>query len=233
MKTRNIVALVFFVGICAFYLALFLELPVTDYEEPITIESIEEVYVPPTTTTIEFVHDEDEFSDYKEYYDASNELNSKMNEFDEYDDKQIWFVEYKELIESYEDVIDPPESVYDYFTEEEIYLIQRMVETETYQQDFMSKVHVACVAFNRYDSDVFSDDMKKIITSPSQFAYGRKKISEDTVLAVEYAFMIEDPTEGSVGFHSGTKTKTFNGWEYVFTDNAGHHFFRIGGNNEE
>lgn len=33
-------------------------------------------------------------------------------------------------------------------------------------------------------------------------------------------------TNGCIGFHSNKKTKTFNKWNYAFTDQIGHHFYR-------
>ena len=139
-----------------------------------------------------------------------------------------WFIAYKEIFSNYSsEIFDKPETIYDYFTEEEIYLIQRAVETECYQAGFDAKCNVASVILNRYYSGLFGETIKDIITSPKQFAYGRKKITEDTILAVEYAFEIEDPTNGAIGFHSNKKTKTFNGWEYVMTDQVGHHFYKI------
>lgn len=153
----------------------------------------------------------------------------KMKELDYTDDHMKWYVEYKEMLDKYSHILDMPETVYDYFTDEEIFLVQRMVETECYQQDFLSKVNVACVAFNRYDSGIFGKTITEIITKPNQFAYGRKNISEETILAVEYAFEIGNNMDNAVGFHSGKMTKTFNGWEYITTDNCGHHFYKIKG----
>ena len=123
-------------------------------------------------------------------------------------------------------MLDPPETIYDYFTEDEIRLICRVVETETYDQDFMSKVNVANVVLNRYYSDKFGETITEIVTSPYQFAYGRKNITEDTIWAVMYAFEIEDTTEGALFFHSNSKTNTFNGANYIFTDSCGHHFYK-------
>ena len=60
----------------------------------------------------------------------------------------------------------------------------------------------------------------------NQFAYYRKEISDSTVLALEYAFMIEDTTNGSIGFRSDKLVDGWNGWEYVFTDGK-HYFYKI------
>ena len=153
------------------------------------------------------------------------EFKSKLNEIIDIEDNKEWFIAYKDLTFKYKEWVDMPETVFDAFTEEEVSLICRMVETECYQQDFDSKVNVACVAFNRLDSGKFGDSIKEIITSPHQFAYGRTNISEDTILAVQYAFECEDTTQGALFFHSNDKTETFCGRTYIDTDNAGHHFY--------
>lgn len=154
------------------------------------------------------------------------ELAAKIEELDNIEDKKEWFLTYKELVFKYAKWVDPPETVFDVFSEEEIRLVCRMVETECYQQDFESKVNVASVAFNRLESGKFGDTMTEIITTPKQFAYGRRDITEDSILAVQYAFEIEDTTQGALYFHSNPKTNTFNGADYIFTDLAGHHFYK-------
>lgn len=157
---------------------------------------------------------------------AIQEMQEKMHGIESIENKMDWFIKYKEIIKEYDGILDPPETIYDYFEEEEITLICRVVETETYQCDFMSKVNVANVVLNRYYNGNFGDTIKEVVTSPNQFCYGRANVSEDTKLAVEYAFMIEDTTSGSLFFHSNSKTNTFNGANYVFTDECGHHFFK-------
>lgn len=159
------------------------------------------------------------------YQAASNAYEMKLNELEETDDKYAWYIEYKTIVEKYSDIIDPPENIYDYFSEDEVYLIQRMVETETYGAPFDAKVNVANVAFNRLYSGEYGDSIKEIITKPNQFAYHRKSISEDTIIAVEYAFELTDTTNGALSFHSNSKTNTFNRQKYIFTDVAGHHFY--------
>lgn len=157
---------------------------------------------------------------------ALQDVEQRMYEIEKIEDEMEWFIAYKEIVNDYYGVLDPPETIYDYFTEDEIRLICRVVETETYDQDFMSKVNVANVVLNRYYSDEFGETITEIVTSPYQFAYGRKNITEDTIWAVMYAFEIEDTTEGALFFHSNSKTNTFNGANYIFTDSCGHHFYK-------
>ena len=85
-------------------------------------------------------------------------------------DKKLWFTLYKEIEEEYSDYFGKADNVYDCFTEEQINMMWKCIETETYQCNFNSKVNVACVILNRIDSEHFTLDPIDIITSPNQFA---------------------------------------------------------------
>ena len=56
-------------------------------------------------------------------------------------------------------------------------LIEKTIETECYEQDFMSRVNVANVILNRYWDGSFGKSIEEIITSPNQFCYGRTEIT--------------------------------------------------------
>ena len=160
--------------------------------------------------------------------EVTSNMQKELDEIESISNNIDWFIAYKEVVEKYSSVLAPPETVYDYYTEDEIYLIQRMVETECYQQNFESKVMVANVAFNRHKCGLFGDTMEEIITNKNQFAYWRKDISEDTVLAIEFAYEIVDLTNNCVGFNSNPKKEKWNGWTCLFTDAySGHHFYII------
>lgn len=147
-----------------------------------------------------------------------------MSDLETCEDKMEWYIGYKDFISSYPN-IDPPETIYDVFTDEEVTYMLRCIETEVHGGDFESKVNVANVILNRIESETFPNDPISVITATDQFAYHKKKIAEDTILALEYAYQIEDTTNGSLYFHSNSKTNTFNGATYVFTDDVGHHFY--------
>ena len=163
------------------------------------------------------------------------EFNIKLAEIEylKKENKEEWFQFYKNLTFEYVEWIGMPITVFDAFTEDEVRLICRAVETETYDQDFDSKVNVACVIFNRIESGKFGDTITEVITNPYQFAYGRKNITESTILAVMYAYEIEDTTNGCIAFRSGekpevwyiNKTKT-KYWTRQFIDDAGHGFYK-------
>lgn len=163
----------------------------------------------------------------KEYYIEERER--EIAELKKVENEMIRFINYKGICWRYQEKtgikIDISEMVRDTFTPDEIYLIQRVIETECYQCDFLSKANVASVVLNRLSSEKFSNDVEKLITSPYQFAYSRKYISYDTILALEYAFYYGDTTGGALFFHSMKQTNTFNNHDYMFTDEAGHHFY--------
>lgn len=142
-----------------------------------------------------------------------------------YDMKEYYLL-YKEIEDEYSEEFGRPLNIYDVYTEEDIYYIQRCVETECFDCPFENKVNVANVIINRVASDKFADTPKGVVTSPNQFAYFRTNITEDTILAVEYAFMFEDTTDGALYFHSGKYSETFNGANYIFEDSVGHKFYK-------
>ena len=153
-------------------------------------------------------------------------LKAEMNELKTIENKREWFIEYKRIINKYSKWFDPPETIYDVFTDDEINLICKTVETECYMKDFISKCNVASVIFNRIEMEGYGDTITDIICCENQFAYGRNNITEDTILAVEYAFCIEDTTNGCVAFRSDICPTSWYGWRYAFTDESGHHFYK-------
>ena len=159
------------------------------------------------------------------YEVALQNMQSEMAEIEYITDKKEWYLAYKNIIFKYFKWLDPPETVFDYFTEDEVRLICKAVETECYQQEFDAKVNVASVIFNRYYSGEFGETIEDIITSENQFAYGRDVITADTILSVMYAFEIQDTTNGALFFHSNEKTDTFYERSYIFTDDATHNFY--------
>ena len=143
------------------------------------------------------------------------------------EDKYTWFkLYYHTLFEQY-DLDDLPETPYDVFTEEQINIMLKCIETETHEASFESKVNVASVILNRVEHDMFPTDPIEIVTGKNQFSYGRNNIDESTVYALLYSFMIEDPTNGCIAFRSDSSvTKEWNGWTKQFTDESGHTFYK-------
>lgn len=153
------------------------------------------------------------------------EINARLAEIEIIEDSMDYFRATKELMYEYDYHFDPPESVYDKFSHEEIYLMQRCIETEAYTAPFDCKVNVANVILNRLDDGRFGESITEIITNPNQFAYGRTEITESTILALECAAMMGDTTDGALYFHSGEWIPEFNNRAYKFTDSVGHKFY--------
>lgn len=191
-----------------------------------TIEYVEEsiIYVEPEVMCSDVPTYEIETEE-NYFVQAQQDYEELMSELNDCQNLEQWWQDYKDLINMYSEHLDQPETIYDYFTEDEIYLIARCVETETCGADFESKTHVASVIFNRIEHESFPDDVESVIKAPGQFAYHKKNIAEDTYEAIRFAFEIMDTAQGALYFHSNPKTKTFSGREWIFTDYAGHHFY--------
>ena len=158
---------------------------------------------------------------------AIEEMNYEMTEIETITDKKEWFIAYKNIIEEYSYIIDPPETIYDYFSEEELDLLFHVVQAEVGDEySFESKVNVANVIFNRFYHERFPDTLSDILVCDqfSPIADGRYReveVTEDTILACEYAFMLEDTTDGCLFFDSNN---TLN-YQFVFNDSA-HNFYK-------
>ena len=124
-------------------------------------------------------------------------------------------------------------SLYTEFTKEEIYMIQRCVETETHGADIHSKKNVVSVILNRlnHPDKLYGNDVITIITAKNQFAYWRTEIYPETIQAIEEVYKYGDTTNGCVAFRSGyipEKWYTYNDkyWELQFIDDVGHGFYK-------
>ena len=162
------------------------------------------------------------------YIYALHNMQEDMEEIESISSNKEWFLAYKDIVFKYAKWCEPPKTVFDVFNAEEVRLMCQTVETECYDRDFDSKCNVASVIFNRFYSGKFGSTIEEIITTPRQFAYFREKITEDSILAVMYAFEIGDTTNGALFFHSKKKEKgeTFCGASYIFTDSIGHSFYK-------
>lgn len=170
-------------------------------------------------------NEEDEIK--SDYNVAIEEMNQRMAEIESITDKMEWFIAYKKVIDEYSYIIDPPENIYDYFTEEEITLICRVVETECYDKDFDSKCNVASVVLNRIrQGGAFGNSVTEVITKKNQFAYGRENITKSTILSIMYVYEVGDTTDGCIAFRNDQCPQEWYGWEYMFTDDIGHNFYK-------
>lgn len=205
-------------------------IPLEGHSENIEIESATVKLVETKHTennANEFV-DEGSISINFEIDAAIEEMNQKMTEIQSIEDKEKWFIAYKNIIAEYSYIIDPPETIYDYFCSDELDLLFRVVQAEIGDKySFEQKVNVANVIFNRLDHERFPDTLLEILT-PDQFStissgsYEKVEVSDVTILACEYAFQFEDTTGGCLFFDSNGVLK----YEYVYNDGA-HNFYKL------
>lgn len=140
-----------------------------------------------------------------------------------------YMIEYNDILNNYNQYLDntTTTTIYDLYSAEDIEYLEKCVETETNGGTFISKVNVANVIMNRaMDDERFPATLKGVVTAEGQFKYSKSSIDPLTIAACEYAAINSDTTNGALYFHSGKKTETFNGAEYLFTDEVGHHFYR-------
>lgn len=194
-------------------------------------DDVETEFVTVQTLTIETTENQD-----YEVMDASTkseidivieEMNQKIMDIETIEDREEWFLAYRDIVFQYVKWFGIPQTVFDVYTEEEITFICRAVETECYDQDFMSKCNVASVIFNRIDQGgEYGDSVIEVITKKNQFAYGRENITKSTILSIMYVYEIGDTTDGCVAFRSDKCPATWYNWDYMFTDDAGHNFYK-------
>lgn len=145
-------------------------------------------------------------------------------------DLEQWYLEYKEVISEYEEYIDKPETIYDYYTKEELDLLFRVVQAEVGDEySFEQKCNVASVIFNRLEHQRYPDEIKRVLIKRqfSTISDGRYKqvvVSEQTILACEYVFSIMNTAKDCLFFDSNGKLK----YDCVFNDEA-HNFYRLKG----
>lgn len=169
---------------------------------------------------------------YNPIKDSIKDMQKEMQQIEHIKDKKEWFIEYKKIISKYSNTIDPPETIYDYYTIDELNFIFRVVQAEIGDEySFIEKCNVASVIFNRIENKEFGNNVNEILTSDQFSTIKNKKylnveISEDTILACEYAFMIEDTTDGCLYFESGNNKIHAAYAKEVFTDKAGHTFYK-------
>ena len=149
-------------------------------------------------------------------------------------DKKEYLTQYKNILSTYYE-LDPPETIYNYTTDEEFDLLCKVVEAEIGIGDFDQKCNVASSIINRYLSEAFPNGWKELLfqkengtyqySTIGNKSYKKAKVSKDTILAIEYTFLIEDTTNGCTYFHSGNSSWHKNNLEFVFDDGL-HKFYK-------
>ena len=181
----------------------------------VSTNNIEFIEVPYYQTEIRYqtVYETEELTE-EDFY---NYYMTKLTD----ENRQEWYKAYKVLVA---DADAPPLSIYDVFTDDELDLLFRCVQTEIGSGDFNSKCNVAQVIINRWEDS--ESTLSGIITAPNQFCYSasRSSVTAETILACEYAFQIGvEGLKEAKYFHSGARTETFNGKPLIYYD--GFHYF--------
>ncbi len=202
--------------------------PLVGHSENLKTESVAvQAAIRTTENTAEIFIEEQPVSINFEIDNAIEKMNHEMAEIEVITDKREWFLAYKKIIQKYSYIIDPPETIYDYFSKEELDLLFHVVQAEVGDEySFESKINVANVIFNRFYHERFPDTLSDILVYDqfSPIADGRYReveVTEDVILACEYAFMMEDTTDGCLFFDSNN---TLN-YQFVFNDGA-HNFYK-------
>lgn len=173
---------------------------------------------------------------YSDLYDTFNKCTDYQGKLSLLDSSNTeeWFKQYKELQIEYADYIDPDETIYDYYTEDELSLLFAIVEAEvTGEGWFDEKCNVASVIFERVEHEDFDDTIVGILTSKSQFSsywdgrYLRVYVTDETKLACEYAFQFGGTADEAL-FFDNVKGKSWASTHksYLFTDDAHHSFYK-------
>lgn len=170
--------------------------------------------------------------------DKRKEAKEKLKEIEEYksSDRKKYIKKYKNIMDKYSDVLDRGESIYDVTTDSEFELLAGIVEAEIGIGDFDAKCNVASAIVNRYRSERFPDSFRGVVSQRyngmyqfetyAKKRYNKVTVTNDTKLAIEYAYEIEDTVNGATYFHSGVSYWHQNSLKLVAKDQW-HKFYTI------
>ena len=164
-------------------------------------------------------------SEQNQIENITQEMQTKMAEIETIENKQEYFLAYKNIVSEYSEWFDAPETIYNYYTSEEVDLLFRVVQAEIGNYSFEQKCNVVSVIFNRLNNEIFPNTMSEILVA-NQFCTIRNgsihkvTVDETTILACEYVFMFGDPTGGALFFDSNGALN----YKFIFHDGA-HNFY--------
>lgn len=146
---------------------------------------------------------------------------SQLDEIKE--DMMEYILQYKTILDKYPEISSEIATIYDVFTEDEITLVCRCIQSEVENCPFFAKVHVAEVVLNRLYSDAYPNEISKVVV-PGQFSLSRDYYSEESLLAFEYAYLFEtEEMFDCFNFQSAGESETFCGRTLKYYD--GYHWF--------
>ena len=134
----------------------------------------------------------------------------------------IFDLESGTLYEEVEEAVETEFTIYDLYTDEEIQLLFKTIETETHGADYESKKNVASVILNRQER--YNKSLKEIITAPNQFSYSKSEITETTIQACEDALNNRGNVSEALFFRSDKQLKFWNGRPFLYSD-QNHYFY--------
>lgn len=122
--------------------------------------------------------------------------------------------------------------IYTDFSDDELDLLFRVVEAEVTEGDIECKSHVASVIFNRLKNGWNKGNLVSILKAKNQFSvvssgrYKKIKITEDTIIACELAY-VHDTAQDALYFDSTNgKSWAARNLEFIFRDRVGHDFYK-------
>ena len=210
--------IIFYVMLLVFMLIVFLNAPIPTENEA---ENTDEIKIQ-STEEVTVVTREEAMIEM-----AINQMNEEIAAIENIEEKQEWFIAYKNIVDKYSYILDPPEIIYDYFTDEELDMFFRVVHAEIGDEwGFEEKVNVANVIFNRLSHEAFPNTMLEILTKDQFHTIENggylNEPSEKTILACEYAFEFGDSTNGALFFDNNGALEIF--YKKVYEDKA-HNFY--------
>ncbi|MCM1234155.1 MAG: hypothetical protein NC489_28970 [Ruminococcus flavefaciens] len=166
---------------------------------------------------------------------AIDNFYDEMEYISKIEDTMEWYKNYKRVIEKYSYIVAPPETIYDYFTEDELDLLFHVVQAEVGDEryTFEQKSNVAGVIFSRVEHENFPDTLSEILIS-GQFStidndrYREVIVTEETILACEYAFQIGSDADDCLFFDSDESLN----YKFIMNDEA-HNFYTYSNSDED
>lgn len=169
--------------------------------------------------------------------DVVEEINPREQEmYDEtlrisfIEDKEEWFVEYKNLYNTYPEFLAKQESIYDVFSKKDLDKLFRVVAAEATEGGFQEKVNVAVTIFNRIESKDFGNSIDEVLTE-TQFSplkdgrWQTVEVDNTTILACEYAYIF-GITEHSAVFFENKHSDVHSSYaDFLFEDSIGHKYY--------
>ena len=195
---KKFIIRLFILCIVIFYIVLIHDLKTThetenEHTESIDIKDRNVSLIPRSSIYIDFPTQKQYANDSNDIYketiesesevqiDYETEIKKELEKIESIKDKEKWFIKRKKLIEKYSDVYDPPETIYHFYSKEELDLLFRVVQAEIGDYNFEQRCNVVSVIFNRINHNEFPDTMFEVLTADQFATISNGRIYEVTV----------------------------------------------------